>query len=93
MFIKWNLFQGLNLSLPIYVISTAGGTGWTFSPATESALLDAVSSAVELLTEDRKAWSALQSRAMAKDCSWDQAAALYSALFSGMMAGSFGKGA
>ncbi|GAX77059.1 hypothetical protein CEUSTIGMA_g4505.t1 [Chlamydomonas eustigma] len=57
------------------------GTGWTFSPATVEAMMDALGAAVQLYSDDRLAWQEGQKRCMRKDFSWVQAALQYSKLF------------
>ncbi len=73
--------------------AAAGGTGWTFAPATIESMMDALSAAVEMYVSDRGAWTALQQRGMAKDWSWGRAAGQYRRLVSQIMQGSGSEGA
>jgi starch synthase len=56
------------------------GNGFVFGPAEPSALLDAATRAIAAW-RDRPRWSALVSRGMATDHSWDVPAAQYEALY------------
>jgi starch synthase len=56
------------------------GTGFVFEPYTAAGLLDALDRALGAF-RDRGGWEALQRRGMARDVSWDSAAAAYEALY------------
>ena len=58
------------------------GWGFRFDEETPEALLEAVDRALALFQKP-KAWAAAMDRAMARDHSWDRAAAQYEALYKG----------
>lgn len=53
------------------------GTGWTFSPNTRDACVDAISSALRVYREQPDVWRAIQLRGMQRDAGWSRAAAQY----------------
>ena len=57
-----------------------GGTGFLFGEASAAAIVAALTQALAAF-QDRQGWSALQRRGMARDWSWDRAAALYFELY------------
>ena len=50
------------------------GTGWTFAPASEEALLDAVSAALQIYERHPDKWRRIQLAGMRRDFSWGRAA-------------------
>ena len=68
------------------------GTGWTFAPATPAALGDAVAAAVRVFRCDPQRWRQVAARGMARDWSWDVAAARYEAVLLGLRGGDGGSG-
>lgn len=74
------------LTMPAWAEDCAAmGTGYTFSPATLDALVDTLSSAVRLYSEEPEAWRALQLRGMRSDFSWGHAASQYELLFAELL--------
>jgi starch synthase len=63
----------------------ARGTGFAFTPYTPEAFGDAVGRAVAC-RRDAPAWEALVRRAMARDFSWERAAAAYEAMYREVLA-------
>ncbi|GFH20557.1 starch synthase, chloroplastic/amyloplastic, partial [Haematococcus lacustris] len=61
------------------------GTGWTFSPASLEAFVDALTAAIKVLQEQPGEWRALQRRAMQQDLSWGKAARQYEIVYAGVM--------
>ncbi|KXZ41848.1 hypothetical protein GPECTOR_263g678 [Gonium pectorale] len=58
----------------------AVGTGWTFAPATEEALLEAVGAALTVYEHHPDKWRAIQVAGMRRDFSWGRAAAQWEAV-------------
>ena len=56
------------------------GTGFVFEPYEPQALLGAIDRSLQVF-HDKKAWTALQRRAMAMDFSWERSAKLYANLY------------
>ncbi|MEX0785744.1 MAG: glycogen synthase [Dehalococcoidia bacterium] len=71
---------GLADSVEAYDPAGRRGTGFAFDRPTASALRGCLSAAFDLY-EDRRAWRALQRRAMARDSSWGRAAKQYRDLY------------
>ncbi len=65
------------MALRAHADEEGSGTGWTFSPALVEALVDAVSSAVQVYREQPARWHAMQLRGMRSDVGWSRAAAQY----------------
>ena len=55
----------------------AHGNGWTFTPASDKALVAAVRSAVEVYREQPARWRDIQRSGMTTDWGWSRAAELY----------------
>ena len=53
------------------------GNGWTFSPATSTAMMGALGTAVDTYRNYPEAWAKIQRAGMSADYSWDKAAAQY----------------
>jgi len=71
---------GLKDTVQHYDGDAETGTGFVFKPYTASALLDAADQSLAVFG-NKKAWSALQRRAMAMDFSWDRSAKRYVDLY------------
>lgn len=61
-------------------VDAGTGTGFVFEPYDGQALLGAIDQSLKVF-RDKKAWTALQRRAMAKDFSWDRSAKQYADLY------------
>ncbi|CAA6665748.1 unnamed protein product [Spirodela intermedia] len=53
------------------------GTGWTFSPLSKDSMLRAVKVATRTYRDHSVSWEGIMKRGMAKDLTWDSAAAQY----------------
>jgi starch synthase len=71
---------GLKDTVQDYNAASQTGTGFVFTPYESAAVLAAVDRGL-MVYRDKKAWTALRSRAMAMDFSWDRSARLYSNLY------------
>ena len=71
---------GLKDSVENYDGASAAGTGFVFDKYDSLAMLDAIDRGLSAY-RDKSTWSALQSRAMAMDFSWDRSAVAYSDLY------------
>ncbi|GLC74455.1 hypothetical protein PLESTF_001514700 [Pleodorina starrii] len=63
------------------------GTGWTFSPATAEAMLDAVTAALAVYEHLPDKWRRIQVAGMRRDWSWSRAARQWEAVLEGVHAG------
>lgn len=71
---------GLADTITNYDPSTGKGNGFVFSDYTSSALLDAISRAIEVF-QDRRAWLKLVKEGMKRDFSWEASAKKYISLY------------
>ncbi|KAG2439232.1 hypothetical protein HXX76_004594 [Chlamydomonas incerta] len=62
------------------------GTGWTFAPASEEALLDAVSAALAIYERHPDKWRRIQLAGMRRDFSWGRAARQWESVIEGVVA-------
>ncbi len=62
------------------------GTGWTFAPASEAALLDAVSAALHIYERHPDKWRRIQQAGMRRDFSWSRAAQQWECVIEGVVA-------
>eukprot|EP00899_Mesostigma_viride_P003260 jgi/Mesvir1/12935/Mv05952-RA.4 len=60
---------------------TGSGTGWTYSPNTAKALLDTAWTALGTYWHHKESWSAMMTRGMQQDMSWEKAAIEYETTF------------
>jgi starch synthase len=78
---------GLKDTVEDYDAERGAGTGIVFSPYEPQALLRAIDRAVQVF-RDKRAWTELRRRAMAKDFSWDRSARMYDELYRELQTGS-----
>ena len=71
---------GLKDTVKDYDSAARNGTGFVFVPYDAAALLEAIDRAAQLY-RDKRHWTALRRRAMAKDFSWDRSAQMYDELY------------
>ena len=71
---------GLKDTVQQYDTEAETGTGFVFEPYEPQELLDAIDRSLKVF-HDKKAWTALQRRAMAMDFSWERSAKLYANLY------------
>lgn len=64
----------------------AYGTGWTFTPASDKALVAAVKAAVEVYREQPARWRDIQQTGMMTDWGWSRAAELYETVIKATLA-------
>jgi starch synthase len=76
---------GLKDTVEDYNAETGTGTGFVFEPYEPQALLQTIDRALRVY-ENKRAWTALRRRAMAKNFSWDRSAAAYDALYQQVLA-------
>lgn len=66
--------------------SSAHGTGWTFTPASNIALIGAVKEAVQVFKHDHERWENIQLAGMLSDWGWGRAAQSYEAVIRSVLA-------
>jgi starch synthase len=71
---------GLKDTVLDYDTYQRSGTGFVFRPYDPQALLETIDKALRVY-DNKRAWSALQRRAMSMDFSWDRSARAYSTLY------------
>ncbi|XP_047325771.1 soluble starch synthase 1, chloroplastic/amyloplastic-like [Impatiens glandulifera] len=64
-----------------YAEEDGKGNGWAFSPLSQEKMLEALRVAMKTYREYKLSWEGLIRRGMARDCSWDNAAAQYEQVF------------
>ncbi|CAI5981317.1 unnamed protein product, partial [Closterium sp. NIES-65] len=57
------------------------GTGWSFSPLTQEAMMGALWTAIQTYREHKDSWQGLIQRGMTQDMSWNRAAQQYEQIF------------
>jgi starch synthase len=77
---------GLKDTVEDYDEAQGSGTGFVFAPYEPQALSAAIDRALRAF-RNKRAWTALRRRAMAKDFSWDRSAALYAELYGTLLSG------
>jgi starch synthase len=78
---------GLKDTVEDYDAERGTGTGFVFSSYEPQALLGAIDRGLQVF-RDKRAWTALRRRAMAKDFSWDRSARMYDELYGNLLTGS-----
>ena len=79
------LTGGLKDSVPSYNPTTGTGLGFTFGSITPGDLLGAIDRGLEAYETNRPNWTALMTRGMTTDFSWDQSAAAYEKVYQKVM--------
>jgi starch synthase len=77
---------GLKDTVEDYDEAHGSGTGFVFAPYEPDALAAAIHRGLRAF-RNKRAWTALRRRAMAKDFSWDRSAELYSDLYKNLLSG------
>jgi starch synthase len=72
---------GLKDTVIDYAENSEQSTGFVFEEKTSEALLEAMTRAVDLYTNDRKSWEQMMNRCMNRDFSWDASARKYIDLY------------
>lgn len=65
--------------------SPDSGTGFVFSDASESAVVDTLSRMVKIHNEDPERWEQIRDNCMTKDYSWDKSAQSYIQIYGSVL--------